>query len=137
MLATAGGGALDEVVYVVDELDRIAWTNEAWDRFALANDAPHVRSSEVVGTVLWRHVTDDTLSTLLRQLFRRARALRRPLSLTCRCDSIGVRRELLVEIHSPEGTAVRVRSAVTAEARRDLVLAAEEPGALLRVCSWC
>src|ERR1044072_287140 len=132
-----GGGAPDAVVYAVDELDRIAWTNEAWDRFALANDSPHVRASEIVGTVLWRHVSDDTLSTLLRKLFSRARSLRRPLSLTCRCDGIHVRRDLRLELHAPEGKTVQVRSIVTSEGRRYLPFATGEPSALLRVCSWC
>src|SRR5262245_52622941 len=125
--------AVDEVVYTVDDLDRISWTNEAWDRFALANDAPQVRGAEVVGTVLWRHVSDETLRGLLRQLFRRARGSRQPIFLSCRCDGIDVRRELQLEVHSPDGATVSVRSLVTSETHRDVALAAEKPTALLRV----
>ena len=129
--------AVEEVVYTVDDLDRIAWTNDAWDRFAMANDAPQVRAAAVVGTVLWRHVSDDTLRGLLRQLFRRARTSKQPIFLSCRCDGIDVRRELRLEVHSPDGGTVSVRSIVTSEEPRHVPLAAEEPTALLRVCSWC
>lgn len=129
--------AVDEVVYTVDDLDRISWTNEAWDRFAMANDSPQARASEVVGTVLWRHVSDDTLRNLLRQLFRRARTSRQPIFLSCRCDGISVRRELRLEVESPDGATVSVRSIITSETPRQVALAAEKPTALLRVCSWC
>jgi hypothetical protein len=47
-----------EVVYAIDELDRIRWVNDDWDLFATANDSPAARSSVVLGTVLWDHVSD-------------------------------------------------------------------------------
>jgi hypothetical protein len=127
----------EDVVYCVDELDRIRWVNDAWDRFATANDSPEVASSAVVGTVLWRHVSDRTLQHLLGKLFERARAARREQVLTCRCDAPHVRREIRVRLESVDGKSLVVSSAVLSESHREVKLASPSPDTLLRVCSWC
>src|SRR5262245_13562002 len=94
-----------EVTYSVDSMDRIVRVNDGWDRFAAANDSPSVFASAILGTQLWGHISDMTLRQLLRGIFAKARAGRRPLLLTCRCDAPDVRRDLRLRIESPDGGA--------------------------------
>jgi len=125
----------NEVTYSVDAMDLIVRVNDNWDRFAAANDSPDVSASAVIGTQLWRHISDMTLRQLLRAIFAKARQARRPLLLTCRCDGPDVRRDLRLRIESEDGAAVHVTSTVVAEHPRQAALG--NPETLLRSCSWC
>ena len=125
------------VIYSVDDDDRIGWVNDEWDRFALANDAPGLLASDVIGSMLWSHISDLTLQYLLQKIFARARSSRQPLFLVCRCDAPTVRRELDVCIESRDGQSVLVTSAVTAEIPRLIPYTLGGRLGIIRVCSWC
>ena len=125
------------VTYAIDEHDRLSWVNENWDRFALANDAPQLRSSVVVGTILWSHISDLTLTYLLQKIFARVRLSQQPAILSCRCDAPTMRRELDVYIERRTDASVFVTSTVTSEVSRQVPYLFTGPHGLLRMCSWC
>jgi hypothetical protein len=125
------------VIYSVDDGDRIDWVNAEWDRFALANDAPRLLASAVIGSTLWSHVSDLTLRHLLQKIFARARSSQQPLFLACRCDAPQVRRELDVCIESRDGRSVLVTSAVTSEIPRLIPYTLSGKLGIIRMCSWC
>jgi hypothetical protein len=125
------------VSYSVDDTDRITWVNQYWDRFAVENDAPHLRGTVVIGTTLWSHISDLTLRHLLEKIFAKARASRQPALLTCRCDSPTVRRELEVLVESRDGQTVVITSRVTSQSPYPVPYRLRVPHGLLRICSWC
>lgn len=127
----------EQVSYSIDRNDRIQWVNENWDRFALANDASHLRANTVIGTTLWSHISDVTLGYLLQKIFTKARSSRQPAMLTCRCDAPLMRRELNVLIESRDGVSVVVTSTVTSETPRQVPYVLTVPQGVLRMCSWC
>jgi hypothetical protein len=127
----------ETVSYSVDDTDRITWVNARWDRFALENDAPHLRADAVIGTGLWSHVSDLTLRHLLQKIFAKARSSRQPAVLTCRCDGPTIRRDLEVYLESTDGATVVVSSRVTFESPYPVPYRLRLPQGLLRICSWC
>jgi len=125
------------IVYSIDRADRIDWVNPAWDLFAEANGAPQLRGTAVIGSSLWSHISDLTLSHLLQKLFAKVRSSRQPLVLRCRCDAPAIRRELEVYLESRDGISVVVVSTVTFEMHRVVTPRRSRSAKPIRMCSWC
>ena len=56
--ATGLAATQDAVIYTIDHAYRITSVNAAWDAFAEANGAPHLRSSAILGTNLFTWISD-------------------------------------------------------------------------------
>jgi len=137
MCAAEAPESLQNVIYTVDADDRITWVNDAWDHMARAGDAPEILSGTVVGTELWAHISDPTLRHLLRRIFAKVRASRRPLELCCRCDAPEVRRGVEVRLESADGAEVRVTNRTISQDPRALTLSGARSDTLLKACGWC
>ena len=63
----------ETVAYCIDADDNIISVNEAWNRFAIENDAAQL-STEVIGTSLWDHIVGVDVAHIYRDLLSRVRA---------------------------------------------------------------
>jgi len=128
------------VVYRVDALDRLAFVNDEWDRFAAANAGEACLSSKVVGRPLWDFVSDKTTRLLYRNMLTKVRGggnVRFPL----RCDSPDCRRYLEMEM-GPAGFGaveftVRTAAVETRPGQALLDPASPRGEEFLRACGWC
>jgi hypothetical protein len=130
----------NSLVFKIDMDDDIIAVNEAWDAFALKNDAPELVGTKVVGRSLWDFVGDQTTRQLYRELLTHVRGgatVRFPF----RCDSPGLRRRLEMIVWPTEDTLVGFEShVVTSEPRVEQPMwerHALRSGDLVRVCGWC
>jgi hypothetical protein len=128
------------IVYRVDEQDRLSGFNEEWDRFALANAAPHLESRLILGRRLWDFVSDAPTRSLYRQLLQRARS-GRSAAFDFRCDSPTLKRTLRLSLlpGAPGEVELSVDT-LRLEPRPYAALldpAAPKAGALVRACGWC
>lgn len=126
---------MQNVLYCVDENDKLERASDSWDLFAAANDGQTVLWERVKGRSLWDFVSDRTTRGLYSDLLERVRA-GRPVSFPFRCDSPGVRRFLRMEMRP--GGGGRVEFLVRAENVEPRPLQPlPSAGGLLRVCGWC
>lgn len=130
----------DELTYRLNRQDEIISVNEAWDRFALANDAPELAAGRVLGRSLWEFIADVNTQQVYRDLLARVRT-GRSVRFPFRCDAPYERRFLEMQIRPLEDGQVEFRTKTLAIERRPAVALLERPtGAaegLLRMCSWC
>lgn len=114
--------------------------NEAWDRFALANEGEAALGEKVVGTPLFEHVTSDATRFLIDAMLQCVRASGESLTRPYRCDSPGIRRTLDMTLVPERGSCVsmehRVRSIERVEPAMRFRSVEEWSGALKR-CSLC
>jgi len=130
-----------EIIYTVDATDAITDVNDAWTRFAGANDGSALLPSLIVGRKLWDFIGEPTTTFVYRQLFERVRTGNGPVRFEFRCDSPAVRRLLRMTISAQPNGALRlvvrpVRSAARPEVRL-LDPGAPRSVAIVRMCAWC
>lgn len=126
---------MDDLLYCVDENDRLERASDSWDLFAAANDGQALLWERVEGRSLWDFVSDPTTRGLYSDLLARVRA-GRPVTFPFRCDSPGHRRFLRMDMRPAAGG--RVEFLVRAEAIEPRPLQPlPAPGGMLRVCGWC
>lgn len=126
--------------YVLDATDRIVRVNPHWDRFAQHNQAEHLLGSRVIGTQLWEHITDGSVTDIYHSLLERARR-GREISVRFRCDSADVARLLRLTLRGdPLGN---VECETTLESERPTMHiplwdpSAERGPRVVIACSWC
>jgi hypothetical protein len=139
MTGTEPRAAREPVIYWIDRADTILRVNDAWDAFALANDAPELVADRVTGESLWQFVVESTTRHLYRQMMVRVRA-GAFLRFALRCDSPRLKRRLSMTI-SPDGDCVRYETHVIGEEPHAGVKLwqrnAQRRDDFVRVCSWC
>ncbi len=132
--------AQEDLIYRLNRQDEIVFVNEAWDRFALANDAPDVTAEHVLGRPIWEFITDLSTQQIYRDLLARVRE-GRSVRFPFRCDSPAERRFLEMHIHLMEDGQIEFRTQTLSIERRPAVpLLARQASPsrdLLRMCSWC
>ena len=127
----------DCVDYVLDGEDRIIELGGQWDAFARANNAENLSGDALIGTLFWDHVSGQSLSDLLGQVFQRARSLKQPIIVPARCDSPDTIRHLKIRVFARDPDRLEVRSCTTSEVPRKQWRANNRARALLKMCSWC
>ena len=131
---------MEELVYTVDDRDRIIYVNRAWDLFAIANDAPELIGPEVVGRSIFEFIQGAESRHMTSMLIRRARSVGAPVIVPFRCDSSREKRALEMMV-TPVGDSVEFRTRLRhAEARTTVPLLDRDRAAatdLLTLCSWC
>ena len=129
-----------DIVYRVDDSDRIIFVNDEWDIFAAANEGDAILSSRVLGCPLWDFIEDATTRHIYRLLMSRTRS-GHPLQFPFRCDSQFLRRLLEMNLtRLPEGTVEFCTRTIQTEAHDTAGLlhsGAHDPEEMLRMCSWC
>jgi len=129
------------VEYELDADDRLVWVSPSWDEFAVDNDAPELAGGACLGRRLPDFVTGAEMQLLWRELLGRCRSSAGAVTVTLRCDSPRVRRDMEATLVPGDRGRVRVRvatlSAETREKQPLLDRNAERSPDLLSMCSWC
>ncbi len=121
--------------------DLLVSTSPEWDRFAIANGAPEVVASRVLGRPIWSFLSDPTTHSVYQRIFAIVRAGRR-LLLPFRCDSPTRRRSMMLSIEPRPLDGIAFTSTLVASEERIEslpLLARSVPGEAphLVSCSWC
>ncbi len=130
-----------EIVYRLDQDDRIVRVNEGWNCFATANEGPELREPGILGRRVWDFIAGDEVIHLHQALLLRVRAGRHMLDLPFRCDAPSVRRFMLMDLWPLPNGEVEYRCRVQhRELRVPIPLIdprGPKEGKWLRMCSWC
>lgn len=69
-----------EVLYTIDDADRIVYVNEGWNRFTDENEVSHLAPDQVLNRPLWNFIADAETRHLNQVLAARVRSGRGHLS---------------------------------------------------------
>lgn len=133
----------DVTIWRIDDRDVITYVNDAWDRFALANEGGAARSGSVLRRSLWSFIVDEITRELYRSLLARVRLLNREATFSLRCDSPSMRRLLEMRVLPLEDDAVEFRTRLLERQPRPAQpIASPSPPAHdarepIRACGWC
>jgi hypothetical protein len=129
-----------DIIYRVNSRDEIVFTNEEWDRFALANGGGKVTSANILHRSLWDFIFDPTTRQLYHDILTQIRN-NRVIGFRFRCDSPGCRRLMEMRIFPAEGATVEFRIRTLSIEHRQhqplLESQAVHSEKFLRMCSWC
>lgn len=129
-----------EICYRLNDEDQIVFVNDAWDRFATANEGGHLAGGQVLRRYLWDFITDSTTQQLYRDVLKRVRS-GRPVQFHFRCDSPAYRRLMAMKILPGRDRAVEFQTRTLSESDRPpqpLLDVHQNCGdRLLKMCSWC
>lgn len=132
---------MNTVRYRISSQDTILEVNETWTDFAVENDAPDLRASQVLGQPLWRFISGAETRHLYELLLSRVRQTHGTLVLPFRCDAPTTRRFMEMEMTAlPDGEIEFVTWLVRAEPRDAVSLlspAYAHGRTFLTICSWC
>ena len=129
-----------DIIYLVDNCDKICSVNKEYEEFADENVGIKVVSKSVLNSSLWNFVTDPTT----RELYRSALGLVRNgriIKFKFRCDSPNCRRLMEMQMRCIKNGRVEFRVRTISKKNRPSQ-ALWDPlsirsNTLLHVCSWC
>jgi hypothetical protein len=129
-----------DIVYHIDDNDRLCEVNEAWRQFALANDGAAVMPERVLGRAIWDFIGDANVRELYRQLLHRVRS-GHPAKFDYRCDAPEWRRRFRMVIRAAADGTVEFLSQLHWQEQRPRVgmIDLNMPRSVhwVRVCGWC
>ncbi len=132
---------MDICTYELDEDLGFACANEAWDRFARANDAPGLLLPGPVGKPIDSFIGGDSTSYLFGLLYAAVRRSGKAVRVPIRCDAPSLRRFLEVSIEPRRPSGFRIHSRLLRSEPREPValLDSNQPRdeRLVRMCSFC
>lgn len=130
-----------QFTYQVDCNDAVVFLDTAWLRFARANGAPELDTTELIGKPLWAFIADPETIELYHMLMAKARHTAQPVGVNFRCDAPSCRRMMRLEIAPCEDGGLIFTSLLVEEQPRpyQLLLNPSVPhsGEFLSMCSWC
>lgn len=128
------------VRYRINANDEIVFVDEAWLRFAAANDVEARFMNSVIGRSLWDFISDRSTRDLYKQIIGRVRD-GGVAQFTLRCDGPTCRRVLEMVIHACENGEIEFATSAQQLTDRDHVALLDHRAmhseALLRSCAWC
>jgi hypothetical protein len=130
------------VVYRVDRADTIEFVNDAWARFARANDAAQLAEG-VLGASLWDYIAGDDVAQLYRDLLARVRMAAVCVEFPFRCDSQQRRRDMHLILAPLEDRKVEFRAVLKSERPHASPIHLLGPGpattsdSFVTMCAWC
>lgn len=123
----------------VDVEDRIVSVDDAWKDWAEKEGEPALVDS-VVGTDLWRYLSDLAVQQIYAEILKRVRETGRTVRFPFRCDAPDRRRFMQMEV-ARDGEEVEFRSWTESEVAREAVRllnpTASSTDAKVVVCAWC
>lgn len=132
---------MDQIIYRVDEKDRITFMNSAWFVFAERNGMQLRSTSQLLGTRLWKHVSDQTVRHFYAVFMAKVRKTGKPVTIPFRCDSPELARYMEMTISRHNKTELEFRTTLLREtARATGELPAAKPtkvAPLIMMCIWC
>jgi hypothetical protein len=127
--------------YHIDKHDRIEYVDSNWSDFALENAGEYLIPDSIVGTTIWRYLTDDTTVSIYQSVFERVRRVGTSIELPFRCDSPGIRRFMKLEVEPLDDGQIRFRSHLIREEPRTFIHALsahfKRSNTFVTMCSWC
>jgi len=128
-------------IWTIDAADRIIHVNDAWLAFAVENAAPQLTASVVLGRPIWHYIQGQEASYLYRQIFRRVRAGKSPITCPFRCDAPICRRFMEMELVLLPTYGIQFTAHILREEWRDPVelldASRDRTREFVKVCSWC
>jgi len=132
---------MDQIIYRVDEKDRITFMNSNWFMFA-ENNGMHLRpSTQLLRTRLWQHVSDPTVRHFYAVFMAKVRKTGKPITIPFRCDSPDLMRFMALTISRHKKTELKFRTMLL---REEAQAPAELPAGertkiapLIMMCVWC
>jgi hypothetical protein len=130
------------IIYRIDANNQLVEVDENWDRFAIANDSPHLVRDRVLHKPLFDLVSDPLSSHLYKLLIERVKFTGKTIEFDFRCDSPTMRRFMHMEMSRQAGNGgICFKSTNEREEPRDYIelLAphAKRSTDLVIICSWC
>ena len=128
------------VRYKINQSDVIIFVNEAWNRFALENDAPDVSADNVLNCSLWNFIKDKTTIQLYKEILRLVRQ-DNLVEFKLNCDAPGKNRVMKMTISAENDGVVQFQT-LTVEgkerpAQKIIDKNALRTDGLIHMCSWC
>lgn len=129
------------IVYRLDQADRITEVGGAWDRMALENGGDALCGHSVLGRNLYDFISGDVSKMFVRTLIDGVRVLHRPRTVAYRCDSPGLRRYMEMSINCDDGGGVvlehrQLRTEATGR-RFDFLVGLQPVRQMVVRCSHC
>ncbi|MEO7597806.1 MAG: hypothetical protein ABIV50_02670 [Opitutus sp.] len=132
---------MGQIIYQIDDEDRISHVNEGWTRSANDSGAGDACSDhQVVGQSLWASISDPTTIDLYRHIVALVRS-GRMVQFHYRCDVPAFRRIFEMRVEQSENDNVRFTSTLASEQARPSVALLDSNVmprvGSIRMCSWC
>ncbi len=128
------------ISYVINEENEIIFVNDAWSKFALANNAPELIAEKILNCNLWDFISDDTTRELYQKLVDKARA-GHSVNFNFRCDSPDLRRFLEMQITLREDKNIQFDTRIINAEKRIYQNVfqndARRTDSVIVACSWC
>ncbi|HOK08560.1 MAG TPA: hypothetical protein PLT82_01420 [Candidatus Hydrogenedens sp.] len=131
---------MEDIVYKIDENNRITFVNEAWDVFARENNGDEIVSKRIIGRNLFDFISDITVKQIYLDLMEQARNNKK-IKIDFRCDSPTYKRYLTMSIQCNEpNTITFITHLIRKEPQNyksildSKVLRVRK---VIRMCSWC
>jgi hypothetical protein len=129
-----------DIIYHIDENDKIIFVNSAWDIFARDNADKDILKHNVINRSLWDFIVNNETRHIHQLLLRKVRSQNVSLSLPFRCDSPDMRRFMTMRI-SPLIKGKIEYCCTTIKTERRSAIPFSQQRAVDRVftkmCSWC
>ncbi|HEV2692439.1 MAG TPA: hypothetical protein VG347_06040 [Verrucomicrobiae bacterium] len=131
---------MTKVIYRVDSDDRIIFINSAWLQFAAANGMSPDVSKSMVGTRLWKHISDLTVRHFYKVLMGKVRKTGKCVAVPFRCDSPHLLRFMEMKITKLDNDALEFKNVLVREECRKRpasLLTDELEHKMLLMCLGC
>lgn len=131
---------MPQLVYQIDDTDRIVAVGADWQSFADTNRGAHLTQRALVGRRLFDFIADRTVRDTYAAIVAHARN-GRPVQFRFRCDAPAWRREFEMDVRATAPARVTFTSTLLRQESRPTIPLFEPPPAnarpLVRMCSWC
>ncbi len=132
--------SVTDLVYRVNALDEIYFTNSQYDEFAATNSGQSANSKAVLNRSLWDFITETSTRCIYQRILRRVRD-GRAFRFHFRCDSADFRRMMEMSVVAVENLGVEFRTRIISQTPRPRQLLldgnASVSNILVRMCGWC
>jgi|GEM_PF-4317178 len=130
-----------QFIYRIDAGDILTAANDAWDEFAIENEAPYLTRQNVIGRSLWEFIAGQETQHLYRVLFQRVRDARRSIAIPFRCDAPDCRRYMEMQMTPDDAGGITFTNRILRLEKRPPVrlLAQSAPRSpdFVTMCGWC
>ncbi len=132
--------AASNIEYKINRLDEIVFMNNAWDGFALENDAPELIDGKILNRSLWDFITGETTRQLYKDMLNLVRA-GNVMRFNLDCASPGKTRwmRMIISPGEDDGAVFQTRALAVNERlpQRILDRNAARTNRVIIICGWC
>lgn len=106
------GHVLPVYQYAVNRDDVLIWVSKSWRAFARENDAPELADRSLRGVSLWVFIGDRETRGYYQRLHDGVRESKLPVTISSRCDSPTLRRDLRISLRPMRNGGILYESLV-------------------------